>query len=103
MNAIQAARAIREAADQVKTWDPRTYGAVADAMPPLVLDHGETTGDWAVAVAALRLPSETPTQSALRLAMYVTLHADRYGATPTIATQSDLHWWDLIHPNRRRA
>lgn len=100
MNAMQAARLVREANATTADWDDVTRHRVEAACPPLVIDNGETLEDWSVAVAVLTLPGEGPVQAALRLAMYLALHAERYDHTPSLR-RMDTEWSATVTPIHR--
>lgn len=68
---------IHEAQDEASTWPADTLEAVL-AAKPADLDRVPAWA-WATAVACARGASETPEQTAHRLASYVRAYRERYG------------------------
>jgi hypothetical protein len=87
MNVTEQVAAVRHAETKVREdWPLTVLDAVSEAIPQVARDHGVNTWDWAVTVQLLRQPWESPEMAAERLARYMTLHAERWHTTPTMAT-----------------
>lgn len=81
---LDQAKAVREAQERVHTtWSPATYMQVIGAMPRVAIEAGHLERDWATSVETQRRDWETPQAAAERLALWVTLHAERWGRVPT--------------------
>lgn len=74
--------AVRDAEDRARRWAGRTrlrVAAICPAPPDMApLDWHA----WPTAVALVQQDHETPEDAAQRLALYLTLHAERYGRAP---------------------
>lgn len=91
-NALDLVQAIRSASLDVVAWPRLQRLLVLDHLTHLKATHPNqrrvVTIDqdaWCVTVALLRRDHETVKEAADRLATYLTLHAERWGETPTLA------------------
>lgn len=91
-NAPELVAAVLEADLAVRAWPPLVMLDVTDHLNHLKRRHpgmprvqGIKPAAWCVTVALLRRDHETVQEAADRLAAYLTLHAERWGETPTLA------------------
>lgn len=91
MNAVDTVAAVRRAEVEVEAWEPGTRAQVAFHLPLVAVRNGASIPDWQVTVCLLRRDWETPETAADRLATYMTLHAERWDETPTLATLNANH------------
>lgn len=84
MNALEQVAAVQRATAQVAGWTHDVHTAVVACMPQVAHDHKVRPSDWCVTVQLFAQDWETETMAAERLARYLTLHAERWGDTPTM-------------------
>lgn len=80
---MDTVRLIQEATERVAGWPKHVRDAVLAAYPPFVEDD-YTTLEWMTTVEVFRQPGEALVTCAERLALYMTLHAERWDKTPTL-------------------
>lgn len=85
MNAMDTVRLIQDATERVARWPDRIRGPVLRARPQAVRDRGYTPLEWMTTVEVFRHDGEDPATAAERLALYMTLHLERWDQTPTLA------------------
>lgn len=84
MNAMDTVRLIHDATERVARWPDSTRGPVLRARPQCVRDKGYTPLEWMTTVEVFRREDEAPVTAAERLALYMTLHLERWDNTPTL-------------------
>jgi hypothetical protein len=77
-------RLIQEATEAVARWPRYVRDAVLAARPEPVEDRYSTL-EWMTTVDVFRQPGEDLVTCAERLALYLTVHAERWDSTPTLA------------------
>lgn len=84
MNAMDTVRLIQEATEKVARWPRYVRDGVLAACPEPVGARYSTL-EWMTTVEVFRLPHEDLITATERLALYMTLHAERWDKTPTLA------------------
>ena len=85
---VTHARRHLDAATEVHGWTEGTFHSVHAQKPFWVRSDALA---WAVAVEVYRKPRESPEAASQRLALYLTLHRERYGQAPSLKTNTNDH------------
>lgn len=81
---MDTVRLIHDATERVARWPETTRGPVLRARPPMVREKDYTPLEWLTTVEVFRQEDEAPVTAAERLALYMTLHLERWDQTPTL-------------------
>lgn len=81
---MDTVRLIHDATERVARWPETTRGTVLRARPPVVREKDCTPLEWLATVEVFRQDDEAPVTAAERLALYMTLHLERWDQTPTL-------------------
>lgn len=82
---VTTARRHLDARVDVRGWTTDEHGRVDAARPTSIRDRAA----WKLAVAVWRRGRESPEEAAQRLALYLNLHAERYGQAPKLSAVTD--------------
>jgi hypothetical protein len=79
-NALATVLEVQDAELTARAWTIKTRRLALEHMPPDLADA--QVNAWMTAVALVQRPDETAPDAAQRLALYLSLHAERYGRAP---------------------
>lgn len=83
---MDTVRLIQAATERVTTWPDSIRVPVLRARPAVMHYRGYYSPlEWMTTVEVFRMEGENPVTAAERLALYMTVHAERWDETPTLA------------------